>query len=174
MSLAPLPRAGDVTDGRIDPHVEKLVFQTWNFETEIRFVARNIPIAQFAGGPFAELVGHFVGSVLRHPSLQKITEVIELEEHVAGFTLYRRISAKRATRVLQFRRRISRSANIARVAVLIRGFANRTNAFDETIGQKHFVVFAVKLLDLADLSVAGFPHFRVKHLSELLVLRIVG
>ena len=53
-------------------------------------------------------------------------------------------------------RRISGTADLAGVAILILGFATRAGATDEAVRQEHFFRFVVRLLDDLGIDVACF------------------
>src|SRR5688572_14651305 len=93
---------------------------------------------------------------------------------MTGFALHRRSSADGATGVFHFYRRISRSADRASVTVLVFRGANRTSAFNETIGKEHLVGVTVKLFDVANFSMTRVAHLRVKSFGQFFVLGVVG
>jgi hypothetical protein len=109
LEIQPCPGAvvgegGHVTDRRVEPDVEILARRIRDLETEVRRVARDVPVAQARLEPFVELVGD---RVLQRsgpcPGAQHRLEVAEAEEHVLGLTLDRRTAGDDRDRVNQVR-----------------------------------------------------------------------
>ena len=55
--FANLAEAGQIADGRVQPDVEELVLGARDAKAEIRFVARDVPVAEAFFEPLFELVG---------------------------------------------------------------------------------------------------------------------
>ena len=105
--------------------------------------------------------------------MQRLLECTELEEVVFGLAPHRSGAAHHRNRILQIRGRIGGAAVFAGIPVLIGGAANRADAFDVAVRQKHFGGIVVGLADAAPVDVAGLPLRQIHAVAQRLVLRRV-
>ena len=149
--FAPVEQGCHVSNGGIEPDVEKLAWVVGDLEAEIRGVARYVPGKKL--GIFPEPFEQFVGYVRRHvrfqPVGEEVAEHLQIEKNVLAVADlgFARV-ANGAMRVFHVCRRVCIAAFLAGVAVLVFGAAFRARATDKTIRQEHLVIGAVELRDI--------------------------
>ena len=157
-------QAGQITHGRVQPHVKVFSGRIRYFNAEIGRVAADVPVAQFGlavfvfGKPFARLVGHFglEAAVLR-PVLQVLhtARVREAEEEMLAAAQFGLCAGERRIGMAQVGGRINGAADFAVVAILVGRVAFGAFALDIPVGQKHAFLRVEKLLDGAHFNQAG-------------------
>ncbi len=166
--------AGQVADWRIQPDVEELAGRIGNGEAEVGRVAADVPVAQAAVQPFAQLgLDRRVRHVAGQPALQERLEFRQLEEVVLGFAKLRHRAGHRRARVLQVGGGVGRAADLAVVAVLVGGAALRAVALDVAVGQEHAALGIEQLLDAAHGNDAGLAQRPVDARRQLAVFLAV-
>src|SRR5471032_2288308 len=174
-------QAGQVTDRRIHPNIEKLAWCIRNRDAEVRRIARNIPVSQLFARftqPFADLVDHFrLQAAWRvQPVFQefKAARVRQLEE-----ILFRRLHHGRGVGedrewIDQVGWLVSRTAHFAIVAILVLGAAFRAFALDVAVGQEHALDGVKEAVDGFRDDQARIAQFAVDGLRQLHVFRRIG
>ena len=158
---AELREAAEISDRRVEPDVEVLAGRIGDLEAEIRRVARNVPILETLREPLLELARDAVlHRTALHPRGQPLLERAQAEKIMLRFAPHRRRTAHHRDRILEIRGRVGRAAILAGVAVLIRRAADRADALDVAIGQKHFRGLVVGLPDAAPVDVAALAQRR--------------
>ena len=151
--LAQLGEAAHIADGSVQPDIEELAGRVGNLEAEVRSVTRDVPVGQ----PRIEPLGHLVGRLrLQMPGAGPVSQILlalpQLEE-----IMHRGLADRGGARdggigIDQIRGRITGAASLAGVAILVLRMATGALALDEAIGQEHFLVRIVILLDAARLD----------------------
>ncbi len=169
--------AGQVTDRRIQPHVEVLARCAGDLETEVRRVTRDVPRAQAALGiqPLGELGLHAgQGHVAGQPFAQELLETADFEEVMLRITHFRGGAGHHRLRFDQVGGAVGGATDFAVVAVLVGRFAVRAGALDVAVGQEHALGRVVELRHRATADMAGGVEFGVQRLGQLAVGRRVG
>ena len=145
-SIAQFLETGHVTNGRVYPDIEVLVFGAGNPETEIGFITGYIPVTQTIIEPLLHLVDDFgLQGPGRHPVLQKILEFGKLDKMMLRITHDRCGAADCRTRLDQVSRTVVAPTGFATVTILVFGFALGTGSLDEAVRQKHLLLFIIEL-----------------------------
>ena len=139
-------QAGQITHGRVQPHVKVFSGRIRYFNAEIGRVAADVPVAQFG----------LEAAVLR-PVLQVLhaARVREAEEEMLAAAQFGLCAGERRIGVAQVGGRINGAADFAVVAILVGRVAFGAFAFDIPVGQKHAFLRVEKLLDGAHFNQAG-------------------
>src|SRR5216684_3406423 len=184
----PVLRRGQVAGRRVEPHVEVLLLLAWrtvrDLESEVRLVARDVPVLEGLGQPAGEEPADLRLDVPGRggPLAQEVLVLGELDEIVRAAAQdgpdvpAPRILADRAVRVLQPHGLVGRAADLARVAILVLGAADRAGPAHVPVGQEAPVHFAVELLDFAPLDRSPLDELPVDPLrldAVLLGVRLV-
>src|SRR5437773_1690989 len=145
-AVAVVLQAREVSDRGVEPDVQVFLFlDTGNPDSEIRRVARDVPVGErlvaFALEPLFRFVRHLwlEPAGLVGPLAQEFLafRIGELEEVVLRRLQYRFRAGERRIRILQLRGRIDGAAIFAGVSVLILRSAVRALALDVAIGEEH-------------------------------------
>ena len=179
---------GQIADRRVQPDVEIFAWRVGDLDAEIRCVAADVPVGQ-AGRffnirvlvllePFLDLVEHLGLQAARglRPVFEEgdAARIAQLEEVMLRAFHHRRGAGQHRERLDQFGRRINGPALFTRVTVLIRFLADRANAFDEAVRQKHAFFGVVELLDGLDVDQFVASQRPVDVLRQRVVFRPVG
>ena len=156
--VAQVAKAAHVSDRRVEPDVEVLARRARDLETEVRSVARDVPVGELPGQPFVELVRRFglQTPCLARPFAQEFpaARVTQPEEIVLGLLPDRRRTRYGRVRIFEIGGSIGRSAHLAGIAVLVLRAALGTLALDEAVRQEHLLHRVVELLDGAHVDQA--------------------
>ncbi|CCK07695.1 FIG00733114: hypothetical protein [Cronobacter sakazakii 696] len=135
-----------VADRRIQPDVKIFARRVRDFKTEVGRVAGDIPLLQAGFKPLLHFVRHLLlERAGAGPRLQHFAERRQIEEEVFRITHHRRGAGNDRFRLDKLRRAVSRAADFAVIAVLIRGFTFRAGAFYKTVRQEHAFFRVVEL-----------------------------
>ena len=127
---------GHVPYGRIHPDIEELVFFSRYFESEVWAVARYVPVLQAGFEPLVELVrDRFLRVSAGDEPGEPVFVIIQLEEIMFGGLRYRCRSAGGAGGIDEVGRSVSAAADLARVPILVLGFAFGARAANISVGQ---------------------------------------
>ena len=174
-AVAQVAEARHVADRGIQPDIEIFARRVGNLEAEVGRIAADVPFLQAGIQPFRQLVGHLgLQGAAAGPFAQELLELRQAEEIVLRGFFHGRGAGNGRTRVDQFGRGIGGAADFAVVAVLVFGFAARTGALDEAVGQEHVFFRVVGLGDAAGGDMPVLLQLLIDIVGELAVLVRVG
>ena len=117
---AELSKAAQVPDRRVEPHVEVFSGRVRDLKSEIRIVARDVPVLQSLGEPFVQLSRHGRrDGAAADPFTQLWFECAQTEKIMLGFAFDGFGAADRGYRIDEVRGRVGRAADLARISILI-------------------------------------------------------
>ena len=139
-----------VTNRRVEPHIDVLANGARNFETEVGRITADVPRTKtaFRIQPLAKLrLDRWNRNVTGQPLTQEFGELTDFKKIMIRRLQHRSRATHDGAGIFQFRRLIRRAAIFAIVTVLIQRTAIRTFALDVTVWQEHRLLRIKQLLN---------------------------
>ena len=140
--------AGHVANRCIHPYIKVLAGGIRYFKAPVRLVARDIPVLQSTFEPLLNFIAHlWLQLVATGPVAQHRIKVVYFEEVLFRVAGDGGCATNDGFRVKQFGGVVGIAAFFTRISVLFFGFTVRAGAGDKTVGQEHFCLWVVELLN---------------------------
>jgi len=174
--------ARQITDRRVEPHVEVLARRVRDRDAEVGRVAGDVPVREvliaLALEPLARLVRNLRLQTPRRidPALEELhaARIGEPEEEMLRRAQLGPCTRERRVGLDQLGRRVDRPADLTGVSVLVLRVTLRALALDVAVGQEHALDRVEELLDRARVDEPCRLEPAIDVLRQLDVLRRVG
>ena len=126
--LGVLRGCGDVSNGRVEPDIEVLIFTTWDGETKVRPITCDVPVTQTIFQPSLDKLARRIlkSTGLFDPTFQKLLEVAKTHKDVLCLLFHRGITTQRALRLFQLICGVCSVTIFTDIAVLLGRFTEGT------------------------------------------------